>query len=61
MSEHTKIARFFVAYSESQSLLIVHVGDLIVQDTNSEPQTLTEFTAMKQSSWIVATLSPIGS
>lgn len=50
MSEHTKIARFFVAYSESQSLLIVHVGDLIVQDTNSEPQTLTEFTAMKQSS-----------
>ena len=31
----TNIIIFLVAYSRSQSLLIVHVGDVIVQDTNS--------------------------
>lgn len=35
MSEHTNIVIFFVAYSECQSVLILRVGDVIVQDTNS--------------------------
>ena len=50
VSEHTNITRFFVAYSESLSVLIVHVGDLTVQiHYFSERQTLTKFTSMKQS------------
>ena len=30
ISEHTNITIFFAAYSESQSVLIVHVGDMIL-------------------------------
>lgn len=53
MLEHTNIVRFFVAYSQSQSVLIVHVEDVITQDPQTfiEPQTLTDFISMKQ--WIV--------
>ena len=35
MSEHANIVRLFIAYSESQSIPIVHVIDVIVKDTNS--------------------------
>ena len=36
--ENTNIIRFFVAYSEYASLLIVHMVDMIMQDTNSLPE-----------------------
>lgn len=50
MLEHTNIVRLFVAYSQSQSVLIVHVGDVIAQDPQTliESQTLTDFISMKQ-------------
>ena len=34
-SERRNIVRFFVVYSKCQSVLITHVRDAIVQDTNS--------------------------
>lgn len=36
--ENTNIIRFFVAYSEYASILIVHMVDMIMQDTNSLPE-----------------------
>ena len=35
MLEHTNIIKFFIVYSQSQSILIFHVEDVLVQDTIS--------------------------
>ena len=49
MSEHTNVVIFFVAYSEYQSVLVVHIAEEIAQDTNSELQHWFDFTSMKES------------